>query len=280
MMSSDTDRAAIEGAPSERPRAWSNPVRAAFRATLLIAGSCVYLAIWVLFVNPRLRDPRKRAETSARWTGYWARYCCWAAGFRVSYRGEPPRNGSLIAPNHLGYADVLAIGSRVPCFFVAKIDVERWPFIGTLFRVSHNIGVPRTRAKELMETTRQIEDRLRNGASVCVFLEGTSSGGMRLLPFYAPLVQPAIDAGAPVVPVAIRWTAGDARIDISEDVAYWRPEHTFGPHAWRLLGLRRVRAELTFAKPINPSGQHRKLLAEAANRAVAELLGIEPATTR
>jgi 1-acyl-sn-glycerol-3-phosphate acyltransferase len=234
------------------------------------------LAIWVLLINPRLRDPRARAETSARWTGYWARYCCRAAGFRVDCRGELPRNGSLIVPNHLGYADVLAVGSCVACFFVAKLDVERWPFIGTLFRVSHNIGVPRTRAKALIETTRQIEDRLRNGASVCVFLEGTSSGGTRLLPFYAPLVQPAIDADAPVVPVAIRWTADDAKIDIAEDVAYWRPEHTFGPHAWRLLGLRGVRAEIEFGRPIYPSGHHRKSLADAANRAVADLLGIEP----
>lgn len=256
-------------------RARSSVLRAAGRVALIFIGSCVFLVVW-LGVKRTARSREHLYELAARWTGHWARYCCRAAGFGVTVAGIPPRNGMLLAPNHLGYADVLAIGSLVPCFFVAKLDVASWPFIGTLFTISHNIGVPRARVKALLEATSQIEDRLRAGQSVCVFLEGTSSGGNRLLPFYPPLVQPAIEAGAPVCPIAIHWIPRDPAINICEDIAYWREEHTFGPHAWRLLGFSGIRAEIRFGGPIPSEGHTRKTLAVAAHDAVADMLGVLP----
>ncbi|NUM54879.1 MAG: 1-acyl-sn-glycerol-3-phosphate acyltransferase [Candidatus Hydrogenedentes bacterium] len=264
----------IEHAPAANSaRARSSALRAAWRVSLLFVGSVVFLLVWIV-VKSTARSKEHLYERAARWTGHWARYCRWAAGFRVTVSGARPPAGALIAPNHLGYADVLAIGSVLPCFFVAKVDVESWPFIGMLFTISHNIGVPRARVKALVEATTQIADRLRAKQSVCVFLEGTSSGGNRLLPFYPPLVQPAIDANAPVCPTAIRWIPGDPAIDICEDIAYWREEHTFGPHAWRLLGFSGIRAEIAFGTPIASEGHTRKSLAAAVQESVAELLGI------
>ncbi|HRI89741.1 MAG TPA: lysophospholipid acyltransferase family protein [Candidatus Hydrogenedentes bacterium] len=259
-------------ASAER-RARSQPLRAAWRTGKVFAGSCVFLLVWIV-VKSTARSRHHLYELAARWTGYWARYCCRAAGFRVRMIGALPTPGTFLAPNHLGYADVLAIGSAVPCFFVAKLDVETWPFIGTLFKISHNIGVPRARVKALVTATKEIKHRLLAGQSVCVFLEGTSSGGNRLLPFYPPLVQPAIDASAAVCPVAIRWTSIDSAVDISEDLAYWRPEHTFAPHAWRLLGLSGMTAEIQFGQPIHSEGHTRKTLATAAQVAVGEMLGM------
>ena len=95
-----------------------------------------------------------------------------------------------------------------------------------------------------------------------------------MLPFYPPLVQPAIDTGAPVCPVAIEWTAEDPEVVIAEDIAYWRDEHTFGPHVWRLLGFRGVRAHIEFGRLIEPEGHTRKSLAADTQQAVGELLGI------
>lgn len=261
---------------AQSKRARSSALRAAWRVGLVFTGSCILLVVWIVVKNTA-RSKEHLYKLAARWTGYWAGYCCWAAGFRVATFGTPPPNGALIAPNHLGYADVLAIGSLLPCFFVAKVDVKSWPFIGTLFTLSHSVGVPRARVKALVEATSQIEERLRAKQSVCVFLEGTSSGGNRLLPFYPPLAQPAIDAGAPVCPVAIRWLSADAEIDIGEDIAYWREEHTFGPHAWRLLGFKGIRAEIRFGEPIPSADYTRKTLAAATHDAVAALLGVAPA---
>lgn len=272
----ESELGAAPAAQSKRAR--SSALRAAWRVSLIFFGSCVFLLVWIV-VRSTARSKEHLYELAARWTGHWARYCCWAAGFRVSVSGALPRNGVLIAPNHLSYADVLAVGSLLPCFFVAKVDVESWPFIGTLFTISHNIGVPRARVKALVEATTQITDRLRAKQSVCVFLEGTSSGGNRLLPFYPPLVQPAIDAGAQVCPVAVRWVPVDPAIDIGEDIAYWREEHTFGPHAWRLLGFNGIRAEIRFGDLIPSEGHTRKTLAAQTQDAVSTMLGLPIAHT-
>ena len=90
----------------------------------------------------------------------------------------------------------------------------------------------------------------------------------------------AIDAGAPICPVAIRWIPGDPAMDVGEDIAYWREEHTFGPHAWRLLGFKGIRAEIVYGETISSEGHTRKTLAAAAHDAVAALMGTarEPGT--
>lgn len=255
----------------ERLRAGSNPIRAAWRLAYLLAGTFGFVVAW-LVVRPPASNPPARLVAARRWTSRWLAHCARSLGLRVIATGNRPPDGSLIAPNHLGYADVVALGSVLPCFFVAKIDVESWPLVGYLFKTSHNIGVPRVRAKALVETTRRITERLRAGHSVCVFLEGTSSGGGTLLPFYPPLVQPAIDAGAPVVPVALHWRPTSPAIDVAEDIAYWK-DHTFGPHAWRLLGLKGICVEIEFGEPILPAHHTRKSLAERAHAEVARLCG-------
>jgi 1-acyl-sn-glycerol-3-phosphate acyltransferase len=237
----------------------------------LLVGTFGFILAWLVLRPPASR-PEARIAAARVWTSRWLAHCARSLGLRVTVTGKRPPDGSLIAPNHVGYVDVVALGSVLPCFFVAKIDVESWPLVGFLFKTSHNIGVPRVRAKALVETTRRVAERLRAGHSVCVFLEGTSSGGGSLLPFYPPLVQPAIDAGAPVVPVALRWRPTSPAIDVAEDIAYWK-DHTFGPHAWRLLGLTGICVEVEFGDPIPPADFTRRSLAERAHAEVARLCG-------
>ncbi|GMW02050.1 MAG: hypothetical protein AMXMBFR84_31860 [Candidatus Hydrogenedentota bacterium] len=250
-------------------RAWSNPFRAAWRTLAILLACAFFYTVWhcrILFV----RDRARMHALCTIWTRRWAAVLRRCAGIRVSVAGPIPPNGVMIAPNHSGYLDVLAIGSIVPCFFVAKADVESWPIVGSLFRVSGHISVSRKRSKALADVTEAIEERLREGQSVCVFLEGTSTGNDRVLPFYPPLVEPAIRAEANIVPLGIRWRADDPRIDVAEDVAYWK-DHTFGPHAWRVLGLREIEAELSFGDPVFTTTSERKKLAHHCGLSTAFL---------
>ncbi|MCE9587463.1 MAG: 1-acyl-sn-glycerol-3-phosphate acyltransferase [Verrucomicrobia bacterium] len=49
----------------------------------------------------------------------------------VTVSGEIPLGG-LIACNHLGYVDILVLGSVCSAIFVAKSDVLDWPVFGWL----------------------------------------------------------------------------------------------------------------------------------------------------
>ena len=217
------------------------------------------------------RNRLARREVVQQWTQRWLRACARIAGIRVHHEGVVPQAGSFIAPNHLGYTDVMALGSVVKCFFVAKRDVERWPFIGTLFRITEQIGVPRARSHGLLDAYQKINERLKDHQSVCVFLEGTSTGGNEVREFHGSLLQVAINAAAPVVPTAIRWEAETEDLDVAEDVAYWK-DHSFVPHLWRLLGLRGINVYITFGKPISSAAYDRKALAETARKEVVKLL--------
>jgi 1-acyl-sn-glycerol-3-phosphate acyltransferase len=232
-------------------------------------------AMWLATaaLRPFYKAGPARLGLSQRMTARSARGVVRIMGIRARATGSPPPAGSFIAPNHLGYLDVFALASIVPAFFLPKSEVAGWPIVGRLIRATDHPFVERGRNRSLAEAVEILAGRLRDGLSVCVFLEGTSTGGDRVLPFHAGLLEGAIRAEAPVVPAALKWSAADPAIDIAEDVAYWK-DHVFGPHLWRVLGLRGLSCEIVWGTPIASAGADRKALAVAARRACLKLGGM------
>lgn len=185
---------------------------------------------------------------------WWGRTTCAVGGLRVRVHGTPPAGGALVTPNHMGHLDIMALSSVVPGFFVPKADIAKWPIAGHIIRVCGHVYVDRNSKRALLAASEGIAERLRAKTNVVIFLEGTSTGGTDVLPFKPGLLQPAIDAGAPVVPVGINWSVepglNPQPVDVAEDVAYWRPEHSFGPHLSYVFGLHGVTADLYFGEPI------------------------------
>lgn len=177
----------------------------------------------------------------------------------------------MLAPNHLGYADLIVIGSQVECMFVAKEEMLSWPIAGNMFRSSGGIAAPRTNIKALRQAIADAADRLRQSIFLCVFLEGTSSGGGDVKKFHTTFLESAIDASVPVIPVAIHWHSNDDRILVSEDIAYWK-DHTLVPHLWRFLGLHDLKVDLVFGDPIPAGGRDRRELAAQVHDEVVRLL--------
>jgi 1-acyl-sn-glycerol-3-phosphate acyltransferase len=255
-------------------RARSNPVRACLRligfvvvTTVLMTGTALACAF--------ARSRRDRDMVVSRWTQRWGRGLAALFGIRIDIEGEPPARGVLLAPNHLGYADIVAMAASCPCTFVTKPEVYAWPVIGGLMRFLRIPVVRRSASREISETSQRLGEIFGHGCNVCIFLEGTSTGGDRVLPFRSALVQPAIEAGAAIQPVALTWTADQPGVDIAEDVAYWRPEHVIGPHLWRFLGLRGARVRVCFGEPVLASD--RKTVAREVHARVIAMLGLETA---
>lgn len=219
----------------------------------------------------RARDRHARRAASILWSRRWFQGGLRALEISVDARGTAPEGPAMLTPNHLSYLDIFALGSEVDTFFVAKAEVESWPIMGHLFKWAQQIAVSRGEKRGVQAANEAVVERLADGFSVCVFLEGTSSGGGDVMPFHASLLQPAVDCGVPVVPVAIRWRAADPAVDVAEDIAYWK-DHTLVPHLWRLLGLRGVSAEISFGAPVDSAGKDRKELASEARTRVVALL--------
>lgn len=262
----------VDQANTAGVRAWSNPLLAVATFAVIF---CFHLYFVLRVALDRLvfGDNARHSQRVACWMHTLGRWCAWVMRRRVTVRGNVPPPGCLLAPNHIGYADIIAMSAAVPCFFVAKADVAGWPVVGWFARHLGYVFANRRRTREMVRAGDDLKACLARGCSVCLFAEGTSSGGDRVLPFRSSFLQPAVDTGVLIVPVGIRWRATRPGICLTEDVAYWK-DHAFVPHFFRYLGLHGIEAQVTFGEPISALGGDRKVLAEAVRARVLELAGI------
>lgn len=118
-----------------------------------------------------------------------------------------PRRPFVVVSNHQSNADIPVI-SRLPweMKWVAKAELFRVPVAGWLMRLAGDIAVdrddPRSRAKVLVAA----KDYLKKRCSVMFFPEGTRSRDGRVRSFQPGAFRLAIDAGVPVLPLAIDGT--------------------------------------------------------------------------
>jgi 1-acyl-sn-glycerol-3-phosphate acyltransferase len=181
------------------------PVRRSLRLAglvlALLAGIFVAAAMPVLSAGGRARAVRG-----------WFRLILRAAGVRLRVIGDPRlavRPGTLVAANHVSWLDIPAVLAVEPVRVVAKTDVRDWPLIGLMAARAGTIFIDRRRVRRLPVTVAEIADSLHKGQSVLVFPEGSTWCGRTQGRFYPAAFQSAIDAGAPVRPVALRYVLAD-----------------------------------------------------------------------
>ena len=82
----------------------------------------------------------------------------------------------------------MSSSALAPVVFVAKSEVARWPVFGWLAKLQRTIFINRQARHQTGAATREIAGRLLGGDAVVLFAEGTSSDGIRVLPFRSSLV--------------------------------------------------------------------------------------------
>jgi lyso-ornithine lipid O-acyltransferase len=117
------------------------------------------------------------------------RVLCALIGVRIRQLGvRSAASPALILSNHVSWLDICVISALAPVVFVAKSEVARWPVLGWLARLQRTIFVNRQARYQTGAATREIAGRMLGGAAVVLFAEGTSSDGVRVLPFRSSLV--------------------------------------------------------------------------------------------
>jgi 1-acyl-sn-glycerol-3-phosphate acyltransferase len=192
----------------------------------------------------RVRGPIT-LEQRALWMQATGRGALAALGIRCEIQGHPPAQG-LVVCNHLSYLDIAILSAVMPCFFVSKVEIDRWPFFGKAARTGGTIFVDRSRRASTASVARQIAERLALPVPVLVFPEGTSSDGATVLRFHSALFEPAIAAGAPVTAAAVRYVfeGGQEERDLC-----WYDDTHFLSHIWKALGTAGFFAAVTFGEP-------------------------------
>src|ERR1700726_4139355 len=117
------------------------------------------------------------------------RVLCTLIGVRIREMGaRSTASPALILSNHVSWLDICVISALAPVVFVAKSEVARWPVFGWLAKLQRTIFINRQARHQTGAATREIASRLLGGDAVVLFAEGTSSDGIRVLPFRSSLV--------------------------------------------------------------------------------------------
>ncbi|MEA3001118.1 MAG: lyso-ornithine lipid O-acyltransferase [Sphingomonadales bacterium] len=237
-------------------------VRFVYRSLLILLGLfvCVPLHYASLLVLRRSRWPRRFL--------WWAGY---ASGMRVRVEGAPLARNVLFLANHLSWLDILVLAGASGTAFVAKDDVARWPVIGWLARLNDTVFIARTSRAGVKGQADALRTALASGLPVALFPEGTTEGGIDILPFRASLL-------ASLFPPLERVKAQPVAIDygVAAHEIAWIGDETAPANARRVLS-RRGTAEvmLRFLAPVDPASVHdRKHLAEAARAEIVEALSV------
>ena len=190
--------------PGTTPRAaWPVRVlRLVSLAVVLVGGVAVALLTPVLSRPARARTKRG-----------WFRALLRASGVRLRVLGgglpAGAASGTLIAANHVSWLDIPAVLAVEPVRVVAKSDVRGWPVIGLLAARGGTLFIDRNRLRRLPATVAEIAGVLASGQNVLVFPEGSTWCGRTRGRFHPAAFQAAIDAGAPVRPVSLRYRLAD-----------------------------------------------------------------------
>ncbi|MEP2717166.1 lysophospholipid acyltransferase family protein [Pseudophaeobacter sp.] len=191
-------------------------------------------------------------------------------GMGFSTRGELMQQRGAVVANHSSWLDIFALNAKKRIYFVSKAEVAAWPGIGWLARATGTVFIERN-PKRAKEQTELFEERLQAGHKLLFFPEGTSTDGLRVLPFkttlFAAFFGGHLREFSHIQPVSVMFHAPKGK----EPRFYgWWGDMEFGPHLLKTLAApRQGRAELVYHAPLKVSDfSNRKALAAACEEVV------------
>ena len=143
------------------------------------------------------------------WAQWGARSWLLLTGVHVKVRGREllDRNQTYVfVANHYSYLDAAPLfaftGRKMGA--IAKKELLNAPILGYGMGFVNVIAIDRSNRERAVETIKAATDRLRSGISFLVCPEGTRALPGEMLPFKKGAFHMAVEAGVPIVPIALK----------------------------------------------------------------------------
>ena len=161
----------------------------------------LWILLWLLPAGP----------TCERLTRRCARVMIALSGCPVAVAGLEHARGArpaILLANHASYIDVVILMAALPLEFrfVAKRGLMRYPLLGTVIQKMGCLTIERADISGQLAGADEVVEALRGGESLFIFPEGSFVALPGLLPFRLGAFRAAVEAGAPVIPVALAGT--------------------------------------------------------------------------
>ena len=148
----------------------------------------------------------RRGQVAHHCARLWSRCILVTTGVRVHARGRDrvsPEQSYVFVSNHQSIYDFPILITAIPfqLRIIAKASLGAFPVLGWHLRYTGHLLIDRARAGR--GTLKRVAGLMRRGHSLIVFPEGTRSTDGKVRGFRRGLFRLAIEAGLPVVPVAV-----------------------------------------------------------------------------
>ncbi|HVR81542.1 MAG TPA: lysophospholipid acyltransferase family protein [Luteimonas sp.] len=254
---------------------FARSLRYLYRVPLLLWHMLIDLPLVLLLITPltaalQVAGERLDHRLIRAWSAGVMRVC----GFRLRRRGTPLPGATVFVANHVSWVDIVALHSQRTMGLVAKHEIAGWPLVGWMATRGETIFHRRGSSASLGGVLHEMLARLRAGRSVGVFPEGRTRDGHEVGPFHARIFLAAVEAGAPVQPVALRYgVRGGAQTTVA-----FQPGENFVGNFFRLLGEPARLAEVHFLEPIAPgAAEGRRGIAELARERIVAAMAMASA---
>lgn len=198
-------------------------------------------------------------------------------GVRVVRHGpanlrEDAGRGALVVANHVSWLDVLAFGALGSVRMLAKHEIRDYPLIGLVATRIGTLFIDRAELRALPGVVAAVAGELRAGGLVGLFPEGTTWCGAAAGRFRRAGFQAALDASAPVRPIAQRLLLPDGT---PTTAGAFIGEDTVLATLLRVVALPGLTLEMRVLPLLNAGpGTDRRDLARAAELAIAAATGV------
>ena len=208
-----------------------------------------------------------------RWSQFFMVRLSRALPFRINVFGQLPDTSMLWVSNHVSWTDIALLGQLTPLSFLSKADVRGWPVAGWLAAKAGSLFIRRG-AGDSQLIRQQMRHHLSQGLPLLMFPEGTTTDGRCVRTFHGRLLSAAIDSGAHLQPVAIRYL----RDGSTDPIAPFIGDDDLLSHLMRLFSHDTADVEIHLLEPIACLNQERAVLAFRAQQAIERVL-VQPQQT-
>lgn len=208
-----------------------------------------------------------------RWSQFFMVRLSRALPFRINVFGQLPDTSMLWVSNHVSWTDIALLGQLTPLSFLSKADVRGWPVAGWLAAKAGSLFIRRG-AGDSQLIRQQMRHHLSQGLPLLMFPEGTTTDGRCVRTFHGRLLSAAIDSGAHLQPVAIRYLRNGS----TDPIAPFIGDDDLLSHLMRLFSHDTADVEIHLLEPIACLNQERAVLAFRAQQAIERVL-VQPQQT-
>ncbi len=212
-------------------------LRATLRFLLFILWT-TYIVIAILCFSLFAKDKRAVGVGQRR---LWAKGLTYLLGIKVIKKGKADYKNVLFLSNHRSYIDPVGKVIDIEALILAKAEVRSWPIIGYGASLAGVYFVKREKKESRIKARQEIAKTIKNGHSILVYPEGTTTDLPHTLSFKPKTFQIAAEHKVEIVPIAIEYQ------DVKDA---WIGDDTFVRHFFQTFAKKEVVCAIHYGSPM------------------------------